>query len=347
MAVLVALLAASHALIPESSFPLSTRGSHIVSADGTHAHLQCGNWYGAHMETHAVAGLHVRSLSNISAEIVRIGLNCVRLPMSLEMWFENPLVRPAAVEGDAVLLAAATGSPRLRALELFDRTVEALSAAGIAVLLNNHNSQSGWCCDVASEEGLWSTSRYNASRWVEALAALAARYRHLPLVFGIDLRNEIHDVAPAGLVTTWGTSSDLETDWKVATEAAALAIHRVAPDLLILVSGLCFSFDLRLLIADPPRIPTPAKLVWTVHYCARARLPNLPPPPPRHMGRGARAGGPRHPPPRGLPSSRAVSARQAAAFSPPESRPKPHPLVRTTPTSRPRLQIPLPDAQPS
>lgn len=122
------------------------------------------------------------------------------------------------------------------------------------IILNNHNSQPGWCCEIENEDGLWSTSRYNASAWAECLAGFAKRYAHEPMVIGMDLRNEIHDVKRLGRISTWGTSESIETDWKRATELASRSIAREHPDWLILVSGLCFSFDLRLLYPNLPEV---------------------------------------------------------------------------------------------
>ena len=46
----------------------------------------------------------------------------------------------------------------------------------------------------------------------------------------------------------------LELDWKVATEAAAEKISLANPSMLIIVSGLCASYDLRLTLCPHSQI---------------------------------------------------------------------------------------------
>jgi len=72
-------------------------------------------------------------------------------------------------------------------------------------------------------------------------------------------------------VITWGTSDDIATDWKLATEAAGAAVYGADPKLLLVVSGMCFSYDLRRMWHDPPKLPGNQRLVWTVHYYSFGR----------------------------------------------------------------------------
>jgi len=250
------------ALIAPERLPLSTRGQSIIGADGHRVRFSCINWYGAHMQLHTVGGLQYSSLKNLSAQIAALGFNCVRLPFSLQLWFESPQVPAFATQANRDLAG-------IRGMALFDLTVQSIVEAGLMVILNNHNSASGWCCDINSEEGLWNTAQYSSRQWLECLEGMVRRYRSNPLVVAMDLRNEIHDT-PTRIIT-WGVSQSIDTDWKVATEAAAHALHQANTDLLILVSGLCFSFDLRKLHRSPPHLPDPTRLVWTVHYYSFAR----------------------------------------------------------------------------
>jgi hypothetical protein len=130
------------------------------------------------------------------------------------------------------------------ALDVLDCQVRELTRRGLMVILNNHNSISGW---VGSGErvpqGLWHTDRFPTRDWIASLSALASRYRSNPLVVGIDIRNEIHD--QDGTVITWGRSNDTDSDWKAATLLADAAIRDANPEVLVIVSGLCRSYDLR------------------------------------------------------------------------------------------------------
>ena len=139
------------------------------------------------------------------------------------------------------------------------------------VFLNNHNSVAAWCCNKDSEDGIWSNDAYSAEEWMESLVYLADYYKDNKHVIGMDLRNEIHDVKNKGRFITWGANEDIDNDWKHATEVASKRIYDVNPDWLIIVSGMCFSFDLRTMVDNMPDIPQDRKLVWTVHYYSFSR----------------------------------------------------------------------------
>lgn len=147
-------------------------------------------------------------------------------------------------------------------MQLFDAIIDELVAQDILIVLNNHNSASGWCCDLNSEEGLWQTSLYSTDEWVAGLKNITARYASIPQVVGMDLRNEIHDFEDQ--IITWGASTNKDTDWKVASELGGKAVLEANPDSLIFVSGLCSGFDIQLQVPNPPDIPD-NRLVWTVH----------------------------------------------------------------------------------
>ena len=48
--------------------------------------------YGAHMEGHVVNGLDRQPLASIAATIASLGFTCVRLPFSLEQYYDNPYI---------------------------------------------------------------------------------------------------------------------------------------------------------------------------------------------------------------------------------------------------------------
>ena len=78
------------------SLPLSTAtiGDKVVvvDAEGARTKLACVNWYGAHMEGHVVNGLDKQPISAIAKTISELGFNCIRLPFSLEQFFEDPVI---------------------------------------------------------------------------------------------------------------------------------------------------------------------------------------------------------------------------------------------------------------
>jgi hypothetical protein len=191
------------------------------------------------METFVAGGLDKRSCSDIAESILSIGANCVRIPLSVQLVLENPSPPASAIAGlNASQCNAST------ALEILDCQVRELTRRGLMVILNNHNSFAGW---VGSYErvpqGLWHTPDFPTKDWVASLVSLAARYRNDPLVVGIDIRNEIHD--QQGIVITWGKTDDVDSDWKAATLLADAAIREANPQVLVIVSGLSRSYDLR------------------------------------------------------------------------------------------------------
>lgn len=201
--------------------------------------LQCINWYGAEQRDFVSGGLDTRSCGDIANSILALGANCVRIPVSVEMVLTNPFPPASSIAGLAGSSCNAT-----RALGVLDCQVRELTRRGLMVILDNHNSEAGWVGSYEEvPQGLWHTSKFPTRDWLASLAVLATRYRYNPLVVGIDIRNEIHD--QDGTVITWGETDDPDTDWKVATALADTAIRNANPEMLVIVSGLSLSYDLR------------------------------------------------------------------------------------------------------
>jgi hypothetical protein len=170
--------------------PLSTRGRYIVDATGERFKLKSGNWHGAsgtwtgdgdpadNANHHAgenanriPMGLDRAPLAEIAASFAAIGLNSVRLPFSDEMLHDPQPVTDAAV----------AANPQLRGLtplQVYDRVVDGLTGAGLAVILNNHTNTTRWCCGVDGNER-WNASQTTAE-WEENWLAMARRYRDNP-----------------------------------------------------------------------------------------------------------------------------------------------------------------------
>ena len=154
------------------SLPLSTGeiGGKVVVIDSAdqRVKLACVNWYGAHMEGFVVNGLDVRPVADIAQTIASLGFNCIRLPFSLEQFYDNPIVEASRLSANPSLVG-------LSSLEVFDATVSALTDAGLMVILNNHNSKAGWCCSEQDGDGLWYTNQYSEQMWLGALEKMAER----------------------------------------------------------------------------------------------------------------------------------------------------------------------------
>jgi hypothetical protein len=223
-------------------------------------HLKCVNWYGAHQELYVVGGLELKSVSNLTDAIQASGANCVRLPYSIEMVKYNPVVRPDAVAG---ILPSDRCNSTLRALDVMDCVVYHLQKRGILLIFNNHNSWGSWvgAGPVKYQQGLWNMPGYSSEDWIQSMETITERYK----ITGMDFRNEIHD--QYGVKITWGETDDVNTDWLAASSAAYERLHRIDPEILAIVGGLCWNTDLRAMTkkVGPQMAFDNGKLVFTVH----------------------------------------------------------------------------------
>ena len=128
--------------------PLSVSGSKIVDANGQQVKLACVNLYGAQLDRYVINGLDEIDLDVLSYNISSMGFNCVRLPYSVELYKENPVVENSSVSANPHLFG-------LTGMEVFDKTVESLTNAGLMVILDNHVSDAIWCCSRTDGNGMW------------------------------------------------------------------------------------------------------------------------------------------------------------------------------------------------
>lgn len=224
------------------ALPLRTCDRFIVDAEGTRFKLASVNWYGASDDYNVVGGLAEQPLDHIVQLVIDMGFNSVRLPFSNEM-LRAMAVDPAHVASNPTLVG-------LSPLEVFDAVVNALTARGIVVLLNNHTTFSEWCCNHYDRNALWMGEGLSEAQWIEDWVSLAKRYRDNAYVAGFDLRNEIRD--PGGdqrlddgtkLQRAVWQSGEGQFNWRRAAQTAGEAILAVNPDALVIVEGLDFSTD--------------------------------------------------------------------------------------------------------
>lgn len=238
-------VSAASASAADWAAPLSTRGRWIVDANGDRFKLRSGNWHGASgtwngsgsadedANHHAgensgrtPLGLDRAPMADIIAGFREIGINSVRLPFSNEMIHDSVPVTDEAV--------AANPSLRGRTpLQVYDVVVRELTAAGLAVILNNHTNTTRWCCGVDGNER-WNTSQ-STGTWENDWLLMARRYRDNPRVVGADLYNEVRrDIWDD---PNWGWGDD--HDWFAASQRVGDRILTEAdPDLLIIVEGI-------------------------------------------------------------------------------------------------------------
>lgn len=148
--------------------PLRAQGRDIVDADNVRCTLASINWYGASDELFVPGGLDIQHRSSIALQICRLGFNSVRMPSSDELVRSNPLVL-------SYLLSANRDLAGAYALEVFVAAVNALTDAGLAVIINNHITQATWCCGTNLCDAAWSNDhlgplcrvRQTEVQWIE------------------------------------------------------------------------------------------------------------------------------------------------------------------------------------
>lgn len=211
-----------------------TNGNQILDSNGTPVRIAGINWYGFETTDEIVHGLWAQDYHTIINDIASLGYNTIRIPFSNQM-VENPVV-PQNIGTYGNSGPINTDLKGLNALQDLRKIVDAAGAAGLKVILDDHRSEAG---NSAEDNGLWYTSAYPSSAWVNDWKTIATMFANDPTVVGFDLRNEPH--TPAGDTyaqgATWGTG-DTSTDVRLAYEQAGNAILGVNPNALIFCEGI-------------------------------------------------------------------------------------------------------------
>jgi hypothetical protein len=174
---------------------------------------------------------------------------------SIEGMMTNPVLSNSTLAANPELFG-------MRFLDIFDLHIKLMTDANLMIIVNNHNSKSGWCCHYSQDEGLWYAPPYSAEQWIESLVFFAKRYKDNPMVVAYDLRNEVHDYGETAL--TWG-NGDRKTDWALAATEAGNAVLDVTPGAIIVVMAMCFGADLRPMRKKPIELSVSNKVVYQTH----------------------------------------------------------------------------------
>lgn len=235
-----------------------------MDSTGKKIRFACVNWYGAHMERFVVNGADQQSIDSIARLIASLGFNCVRLPFSIEMYAKKRSPPASGVTHNSWLYGKS-------AAEVYDATVEAITNAGLMVILNNHISDAKWCCDGNDGNGLWWTPQYPTAKFEEVLVDVTQRYLNNSMVVGFDLRNELRNTKIAGvpMVPLWnlGKSFGKQLDWHDEAEVVGNKILEVNPEMLIIVEGLQYA-NMIPRMAAKVNLNVPNKLIYSGHVYA-------------------------------------------------------------------------------
>jgi len=211
--ILVAGLVASTSLV----HAYSTSNGAIYDDVGQTVQLRGVNWFGFETQNYVVHGLWSRNWKDMILQMKSVGFNAVRVP-----------VCPGTLQGSTPTGIDFAQNPDLvnkNSLQILDLVLAELDHQGMYILLDHHRPD----CNSITE--LWYTGAYSEQAWINDLVTMANRYKTLPHMVGIDLKNEPHGAA------TWGTGN-VSTDWNTAAGKAATAILTAAPNLLMFVEGI-------------------------------------------------------------------------------------------------------------
>ncbi|KAI0818027.1 endoglucanase E1 [Xylaria sp. FL0064] len=241
------------------NMPLRTKGRDIVDTTGRRFKLASVNWYGGSDELFIPGGLDIQHRSVIAASVRRLGFNSVRLPYSDEMVMTNPHIHNRHLTANPDLFGQ-------RALDIFAAVVEALTDAGIAVIVNNHITTATWCCGGDPCDAGWANDHLgplcrilqSEEDWIQHWETVMERFVDNPYVIGADLRNEVRGV--------WGTMP--WSRWATAAEKCGNRLLRMNKDWLIIVEGTESGNDLSGARTRPVVLDVPDRVVYSAHVYA-------------------------------------------------------------------------------
>ncbi|CAK8991330.1 unnamed protein product [Durusdinium trenchii] len=248
-----------------SQFPLRANGCRLVNQRGqllglTHFKLAGVNWYGASDSYHVSS----QELLQAAQELSRCGIGaggvrdtfdeCLAVDDIIYLDFKELCRSIAAMGFTVVRLPFSSGLEQgekhqcaidyninkdlegLSPLQVYDRVIDELGAAGVTVVINNHTTVGAWSGGVELN-GMWFRNQceiYTEQSWIDDWVMMAKRYEHQPQVIGYDIRNEVRPTSMMGPSPRWG-KTDATYDWSRAAGSCARALmDAAAPGLLVI-----------------------------------------------------------------------------------------------------------------
>ncbi|KAG9445511.1 hypothetical protein H6P81_011639 [Aristolochia fimbriata] len=162
------------------------------------------------METMLAEGLDRKHVGDIASGVASLGFNCVRLTWATFMFTRTHQLHASISDdlristvgeslrahglGETTLVNVTKHNPfmiNLTLVEAYDEVVDALGAAGLMVVLDNHVSRPQWCCAEDDGNGFFGDEHFDPEEWLQGLVAVAKRFRRKTQVVGMSLRNEL------------------------------------------------------------------------------------------------------------------------------------------------------------
>ncbi|KAL7174198.1 hypothetical protein ACSBR2_033452 [Camellia fascicularis] len=247
---------------PVAALPLSTNSRWIVGETGQRVKLACVNW-AAHLDAVVAKGLSKQPIDSISKKIVSMGFNCVRLTWPLILATNDSLANTTVrhtfrnlglIESIAGFQANNPSIIDHSLISAFQAVVSSLGNNKVMVILDNHISKPGWCCDESDGSGFFGDQYFNPDLWIKGLTVMASLFKDTPYVVGMSLRNELRG------------HKENANDWYRYMQKGAEVVHVENPDVLVILSGLSFDKDLSFLLNRPMNLTFTRKLVFEVYW---------------------------------------------------------------------------------
>ncbi|KAK4485734.1 hypothetical protein RD792_008380 [Penstemon davidsonii] len=246
----------------EAQPPLSTNSRWIVDESGKRVKLACVNWP-SHLEVMVAEGLSKRPVDEISAEIIDMGFNCVRLTWPLFLFTNDTLASITVRQSfkNLGLIESISGlqanNPQIIDLSLinsYQAVVASLAKNNVLIILDNHTSKPGWCCSNFDGNGFFGDQYFNPDLWIKGLTKVATTFNTTNNVVAMSLRNELR-----------GPKQNVN-DWYRYMQKGAEAVHAANPNVLVILSGLKYDRDLSFLHNKKVSLSFPNKLVFELHW---------------------------------------------------------------------------------
>ncbi|KAL5717969.1 cellulase [Ranunculus cassubicifolius] len=249
---------------PVISKPLYTDSRWIVNGEGTRVKLACVNWP-SHLQQVLAEGLHRKPVGVISKKIRSMGFNCVRFTWPTDL-ANNETLASTTVHDSFQSLGLFESIAGLEVnnrnflnqtlIQAFQNVVANLGENKLLVVLDNHLTTPGWCCDWYDGSGFFGDKDFDPQYWLNGLTKMATLFKGAANVIGMSLRNEPR-----------GPKQDISL-WYKYMQQGAEAVHAANPDVLVILSGLEYARNLRFLNTKPVNVSFTKKLVFEGHWYA-------------------------------------------------------------------------------
>ncbi|PWA68964.1 ricin B, lectin domain, Glycoside hydrolase, family 5 [Artemisia annua] len=252
-----------HNTVP-SSLALATNSRWIIDErnNGQRVKLSCVNWV-SHLDAALAEGLSKQPVDVIAKKILDMGFNCVRLTYPLYLFTDDTLsattVRQSlqALGLMSSIAGVQANNPSIIDLPLIDafqEVVSSLNDNNVMIILDNHLSKPGWCCNDNDGNGFFGDLYFDPQVWIKGVTRVATMFRGYTNVVGMSLRNELR-----------GRRQDVKT-WYKYMQKCAEWVHAANPDVLVILSGLNYDLDLSFLQKNPVKLSFNNKLVFEAHW---------------------------------------------------------------------------------